>query len=67
MAEAYDGSGRRTGMAPFVSRTAELGLLEPLLESPGEGGPAIVDITGEAGVGERRLPAEFCARPRRRG
>ena len=67
MAEAYDGSGRRAGMAPFVSRAAELGRLDSVLEGLGQGGPAVVDITGEAGIGKSRLLAEFCARARRRG
>lgn len=67
VAEAYDGSGRRAGMAPFVSRAAEIGLLDSLLEGLGEGGPAVVDITGEAGIGKSRLLAEFGARARRRG
>lgn len=67
MAEADDGSGRRVGMAPFVSRSAELARLDSVLERLGEDGPVVVDITGEAGIGKSRLLAEFCARARRRG
>ncbi|MGW3651227.1 helix-turn-helix transcriptional regulator [Streptomyces sp. NPDC000878] len=54
-------------MAPFVSRSAELGRLDSVLECLGESGPAVVDITGEAGIGKSRLLAEFCARARSRG
>ena len=67
MAEAYDGPGLRAGMAPFVSRSVEIDLLDSVLERLGEGGPAVVDVTGEAGIGKSRLLAEFCARARRRG
>ncbi|MEE1836807.1 helix-turn-helix transcriptional regulator [Streptomyces sp. SP17KL33] len=67
MAEAYDGPGRRAGMAPFVSRSVEIALLDSVLERLGVGGPAVVDVTGEAGIGKSRLLAELCARARRRG
>ncbi|MEV5204280.1 AAA family ATPase, partial [Streptomyces sp. NPDC053720] len=33
----------------------------------GAGGPALVDVTGEAGIGKSRLLAEFSTLARRRG
>ncbi|GAA3777784.1 AAA family ATPase [Streptomyces phyllanthi] len=53
--------------APFVSRESELGGLDWALERSGKDGPAVVDITGEAGIGKSRLLAEFGARARHRG
>ncbi|MFD9303398.1 AAA family ATPase [Streptomyces sp. NPDC060048] len=67
MTEVYDGPEQCVDRSPFVGRTAELGRLYSVLERLGEGGPAVVDVTGEAGIGKSRLLAEFCARARRRG
>ncbi|MFE7839173.1 AAA family ATPase [Streptomyces sp. NPDC057474] len=67
MAEVYDGPQEHADTAPFVSRAAEIGRLDSVLERLGKGGPAVVDVTGEAGIGKSRLLVEFCARARRRG
>ncbi|MFI2433038.1 AAA family ATPase [Streptomyces sp. NPDC018693] len=67
MVESYDGLRGRAARVPFVSRSAELGRLEAALKHMGVGGPAVVDITGEAGIGKSRLLAEFTALARRRG
>ncbi|MGW2520690.1 helix-turn-helix transcriptional regulator [Streptomyces sp. NPDC001617] len=56
-----------TGRAPFVGRGVELGRLSSVLEKLGQGGPAVVDVTGEAGIGKSRLVAEFGARARGHG
>jgi DNA-binding CsgD family transcriptional regulator/tetratricopeptide (TPR) repeat protein len=65
--DAYGRTGERTGRAPFVGRFVELGRLDSVLEQLGREGPAVVDVTGEAGIGKSRLLAEFCARARGRG
>ncbi|MFC1414713.1 AAA family ATPase [Streptacidiphilus sp. N1-12] len=52
---------------PFVGRSAEAGLLDSVLDQLGGGGPAVVDVTGDAGIGKSRLLAQFCARARGRG
>ncbi|WP_323379513.1 helix-turn-helix transcriptional regulator, partial [Streptomyces durbertensis] len=52
---------------PFVSRAVELGRLETALRHGGPGGPAVVDLAGEAGIGKSRLLAEFGALARRHG
>ncbi|WP_406500069.1 AAA family ATPase [Streptomyces sp. NBC_00846] len=67
MVELYRGPGRRTNSVPFVSRSAELRRLDAALQHMGAGGPALVDITGEAGIGKSRLLAEFSTLARRRG
>ncbi|HSX96624.1 MAG TPA: ATP-binding protein, partial [Streptomyces sp.] len=63
-------------MAPLVSRETELArLAEVLDELTGTGrgptatghGPAVVDVTGAAGIGKSRLVSEFCALARARG
>lgn len=41
--------------------------LDAALQHMGAGGPALVDITGEAGIGKSRLLAEFSTLARRRG
>ncbi len=65
--ELYRGPGRRTNSVPFVSRSAELRRLDAVLQHMGAGGPALVDVTGEAGIGKSRLLAEFSSLARRRG
>ncbi|BBC30079.1 LuxR family transcriptional regulator [Streptomyces graminofaciens] len=61
-------------VAPLVSRERELARLDDVLDRlTGEGngagsrGPAVVDVTGAAGIGKSRLMSEFCARARERG
>jgi len=53
--------------SPFVGREGELGRLDRVLVQLGHGGPAVVDVTGEAGIGKSRLVAELGARARARG
>ncbi|WP_406016369.1 ATP-binding protein [Streptomyces sp. NBC_00984] len=50
-----------------MSRSAELRRLDAALQHMGAGGPALVDVTGEAGIGKSRLLAEFSTLARRRG
>lgn len=50
---------------PLVGRDAELGLLDRLLAdlaADAEGRPAVLDISGEAGIGKSRLTHELCRR-----
>ncbi|WP_337191982.1 helix-turn-helix transcriptional regulator [Streptomyces sp. HUCO-GS316] len=55
-------------MTQLVGRTAELGRLEALLAELGRPeAPAVVDISGEPGIGKSRLLGEVCARARRAG
>ncbi|MFE3515202.1 AAA family ATPase [Streptomyces sp. NPDC059166] len=58
---------RRAGGSPFVGRTAELELLDRAIARPGHDAPALVDISGAAGIGKSRLIAEFVIGARRRG
>ncbi|WP_405605270.1 AAA family ATPase [Streptomyces sp. NBC_01410] len=67
MAEALDKSAQVADVAPLVGRSVELARLDSALECLGEGGPTIVDITGEAGIGKSRLLTEFCVLARSRG
>ncbi|MFF9573389.1 ATP-binding protein [Streptomyces sp. NPDC014685] len=67
VAESYDGSAGYAENVPFVGRYAELGRLDAVLSRKGAGGPAVVDITGEASMGKSRLLAEFTTLARRRG
>ncbi|MEV4558399.1 AAA family ATPase [Kitasatospora sp. NPDC049285] len=67
MVEAYGGQPERAGQVPFVGRAAEVGLLDSVLDQLKGGGLAIIDVTGEAGIGKSRLLAQFCARIRSRG
>ena len=46
----------------LVGRTEELAVLEAALGPSGRGGPSVVLIGGEAGVGKSRLVSEFAAR-----
>ncbi len=55
------------GGSPLVGRTAELGLLDTVIDRLGRGAPSFVDITGAAGIGKSRLMSEFCLHARRRG
>lgn len=64
---SYDAPTRRDSVSPLVGRTAELGLLDTVIDRMGQGGPPFVDITGAAGIGKSRLMGEFCLRARRRG
>ncbi|MFE4308060.1 AAA family ATPase [Streptomyces sp. NPDC056891] len=52
---------------PLVGRTAELGLLDTVIDRLGHGAPSFVDITGAAGIGKSRLMAELCLHARQRG
>lgn len=61
-AARHHGSG-----SPLVGRTAELGLLDTVIDRLGHETPPFVDITGAAGIGKSRLMAELCLRARRRG
>ncbi|WP_063757866.1 ATP-binding protein [Streptomyces fulvoviolaceus] len=67
MTEAYDMPEQCADTAPFVGRAAELGRLGSALDRLGKQGPAVIDITGEAGIGKSRLLAEFSAHARGRG
>ncbi|WP_327713605.1 AAA family ATPase [Streptomyces sp. NBC_00464] len=62
-----DAAGHHGSGSPLVGRTAELGLLDTVIDRLGHGAPPFVDITGAAGIGKSRLMAEFCLRARRRG
>ncbi|MFE2018400.1 ATP-binding protein [Streptomyces sp. NPDC059499] len=53
--------------SPLVGRTAELELLDKVIDQLGHGAPPFVDITGAAGIGKSRLMTELCLRARRRG
>ncbi|WP_063774817.1 AAA family ATPase [Kitasatospora azatica] len=67
MVEAYGGRPERAGQVPFVGRSAEVGLLDSVLDQLKGGGLAIIDVTGEAGIGKSRLLAKFSARIRSQG
>ncbi|MFJ5074806.1 AAA family ATPase [Streptomyces sp. NPDC088553] len=62
-----DAAAPRDGGSPLVGRTAELGLLDTVIDRLGHGAPSFVDITGAAGIGKSRLMTEFCLHARRRG
>jgi DNA-binding CsgD family transcriptional regulator len=65
--QAHGSSPGRFDAAPFVGRAAELGQLDSVLERLRAGGAAVVDVTGEAGIGKSRLLEQFCVRVRSRG
>ncbi|MBB5940060.1 helix-turn-helix transcriptional regulator [Streptomyces zagrosensis] len=70
MAEPDESWPGRVDRLPFVGRAAELDRLDAALdhlERRGDGGPAVVDVTGDAGIGKSRLLTEFAARARGRG
>jgi DNA-binding NarL/FixJ family response regulator len=67
MVEPYGALRVSAGRAPFVGRAAEIELLDAVLDRLGDGGPAIVDVTGEAGIGKSRLLARIRASARSRG
>lgn len=66
MATDRAADGDRT---PLVGRAAELERLEGLLDGStrADHGPAVVDLTGDAGIGKSRLVHELCVRAERRG
>ncbi|MFE5239579.1 MULTISPECIES: ATP-binding protein [unclassified Streptomyces] len=57
----------RFGGHTLVGRAAEIARLDAVLDRLGRGSPAIVDLTGAAGIGKSRLVGEVCRRARRRG
>jgi DNA-binding SARP family transcriptional activator len=63
--EALDGSV--LAEAPLIGRDAELGYLRRTLEGAAAGEPAVVVLTGEAGVGKTRLTDEGAALAARLG
>jgi DNA-binding NarL/FixJ family response regulator len=67
MLEAHDALRRRVGQPPFVGRSSEIELLDSVLDRLNEGGPAIVDVAGEAGIGKSRLLARIRESARGRG
>ncbi|MDX3751014.1 helix-turn-helix transcriptional regulator [Streptomyces sp. AK08-02] len=69
MAEPYGEHAAGGRRAPLVSRSAEIRRLDHVLDGmrKGGGGPAVVDITGEAGIGKSRLMGELCSRAGQRG
>ena len=56
-----------TGSSRFVGRGEELARLLAALEQAEQGQPAIVLVTGDAGVGKTRLLAELADQARRQG
>ncbi|MFF5209783.1 AAA family ATPase [Streptosporangium sp. NPDC000396] len=65
---SYGGPKQSENVTPLVSRSAEFEQLEAMVERLLRGdGPAVVDITGEAGIGKSRLMGEFCRRVRECG
>ncbi|WP_416980147.1 helix-turn-helix transcriptional regulator [Streptomyces sp. T028] len=59
-----------TERMPLIGRDSELGLLDRLLAdlaADAEGRPAVLDISGEAGIGKSRLAHELCRRAARGG
>lgn len=59
-----------TEQTPLVGREAELARLDRLLSDLVEdvpGRPAVLDISGEAGIGKSRLVHELCLAATRRG
>jgi ATP/maltotriose-dependent transcriptional regulator MalT len=46
----------------FVGRSRELGEIASILASSAQGGPRLVLVTGEAGIGKTRLMSEACER-----
>ncbi|WP_338674810.1 LuxR family transcriptional regulator [Streptomyces sp. SCSIO 30461] len=55
-------------MLELIGRDAELVRLGPLIAGLGEsGGPVVVDITGDAGIGKSRLLGAVCSRAVRGG
>lgn len=57
----------RAGGNPLVGRTAEIAQLDAVFDRLGRGSPAVVDLTGAAGIGKSRLVGELCLRAERRG
>ena len=67
MAEAHGAPRARAGRVPFVGRSAETELLDSVLDRLSDGGPVIVDITGEAGIGKSRFLGRIRDSARSRG
>ena len=67
MVEARGRMDEPSSRSPFVGREDELGRLDRVLTHVGQGGPTVLDVTGEAGIGKSRLLAEFAAQARGRG
>lgn len=62
-----DAATHHDSASPLVGRTAELELLDRVIDQLGHGAPPFVDIIGAAGIGKSRLMTELCLRARRRG
>lgn len=58
--------GLRAGSAVLIGRHAEVARLERALDAVGDGGPVVLLVAGEAGVGKTRLLQELAARARSR-
>ena len=69
MVRAHGSMDESMRMSPFVGRDQEFDQLDPVLArlGQGQGGPAVLDVTGEAGIGKSRLVAKFGAQVRARG
>ncbi|MFE9423764.1 AAA family ATPase [Kitasatospora sp. NPDC006697] len=67
MVQAYGDRAEHGGRVPFVGRSAETALLDSVVARLAVGGSAVVDVTGEAGIGRSRLLAQFGARLRGQG
>jgi DNA-binding SARP family transcriptional activator/tetratricopeptide (TPR) repeat protein len=69
IAETTDRTISRDGeqIAPFVGRVAELAELNRRWREAPAGGPALVLVTGEPGIGKTRLVEELAARCARQG
>jgi predicted ATPase len=65
--EALRGMGVGFPGSSFVGRAEELGRLIAALKLAEQGNPAIVLLTGDAGIGKTRLLAEMADEARRRG
>ncbi|MEV0479834.1 AAA family ATPase [Streptomyces sp. NPDC050508] len=67
MDEGFGLAGEQAGRAAFVGRGDELARLDAVLDGLGRGESAVVEVTGEAGIGKGRLVAELASRARARG
>ena len=55
------------GAERLVGRTGEVGQIEDALAALAEGGPAVIELVGEPGIGKTRLLAELARRADARG